>query len=397
MKEYEYDVLVVGAGPGGSTAARYAAMGGARTLLIEKRQDIGNPVRCGEGISMDWLPKVGIEPRKEWISAQVKGAKIYSPSEKYVVTLTAEHAGNEVGYVIERDKFDKYLAALAARAGADIWVKSPAVNLIKEDGEVRGAVVRRNGELVKVWAKVIIGADGFESQVGRWAGIRTALSENDIIPCVQYRMVGIDYEEDFTHFYIGSCAPGGYVWIFPKGPDEANVGIGVTLKFLREPGEVKRYLDRFIERHPGLAKGQPIEIVTGGVSTNRPLESVTANRVMLVGDAARMIDPITGGGIKNACLSGMYAGQVAVEALETGDFSRNFFGKYEELWRREFETKNLRNWHAKEVLMTLSDEDLEKIVEVLSEEDIEDISALSLFLAIQRRYPELVRKFEHLL
>jgi digeranylgeranylglycerophospholipid reductase len=224
VKKYEYDVLVIGAGPGGSMAARYAARNGLKVLLIEKRPEIGVPVRCAEGISKAWMNEVEIEPQKKWIDAEIDGAKIYSPDEKSVITLSAEQAGNEVGFVLNREYFDKYLASLAAEEGAEIWLKSPAVDVIKEDGYIKGAIVRRFGENVEVRAKIVIAADGFESQVARWAGINTVLNERDIVSCIQYRITNIDIEENFTHFFIGSCAPGGYVWIFPKGKKEANRG-----------------------------------------------------------------------------------------------------------------------------------------------------------------------------
>ncbi|WP_297217805.1 NAD(P)/FAD-dependent oxidoreductase, partial [Thermoplasma sp.] len=115
-----YDVLVVGGGPGGSTAARYAAKYGLRTLMIEKRPEIGSPVRCGEGLSKGILNEADIKADRSFIANEVKGARIYGPSEKRPIVLQSEKAGNEVGYVLERDKFDKHLAALAAKAGADV-------------------------------------------------------------------------------------------------------------------------------------------------------------------------------------------------------------------------------------------------------------------------------------
>ena len=104
--------------------------------MIEKRPDIGSPVRCGEGVSKGWMKEYEVKPNPHWISDEVKGARIYGPSERKPITLTAENAGNEVGYVIERDKFDKEMAALAAEEGADIWVKSPALSVMKEGNRV---------------------------------------------------------------------------------------------------------------------------------------------------------------------------------------------------------------------------------------------------------------------
>ncbi len=395
MKRYEYDVLVIGAGPGGSMAARYAARHGLKVLLIEKRPEIGVPVRCAEGISRAWMDEVEIEPQEKWIDAEIDGAKIYSPDEKSIIKLSAEQAGNEVGFVLNREYFDKYLASLAAQEGAEIWLKSPAVEIIKEDGYVRGAVVRRFGEKVEVRAKIVIGADGFESQVARWAGLNTVLRERDIVSCIQYRMTNIDIEENFTHFFIGSCAPGGYVWIFPKGRKEANVGIGVALNKLKSKGEVKKYMDDFIEKHEYLKKGSIIQIVTGAVSTCPVPKRIVDNGIMLVGDAARLIDPITGGGIANACISGKYAGEIAAKCINNP--SKECLEEYQNKVKERWEKKHLRNWFVKEKLAELSDDTLNKLMDVVSKEDISEISVRAILEAVQKKYPELIEEFEDLL
>ncbi len=395
MKRYEYDVLVIGAGPGGSMAARYAARNGLKVLLIEKRPEIGVPVRCAEGISRAWLKEVEIDIQKKWIDAEIDGAKIYSPDEKSVVTLSAEQAGNEVGFVLNREYFDKYLAALAAKEGAEIWLKSPAIEIIKENGKVAGAIIRRFGELVEVRAKIVIAADGFESQVARWAGLNTVLRERDIVTCIQYRMTNIDIDEKFTHFYIGSCAPGGYLWIFPKGKGEANVGIGVALNKIKDTGEAKKYLDRFIENHPELKKGGIVQIVTGAVSTCPVPKHLVDDGIMLVGDAARLIDPITGGGIANAARSGKYAGEIAAKCIEnpTKECLKEYEKKVQDKWGR----KHLRNWYVKEKLASLDDDTLNKLMEVISEVEMKDISVMAILEAVQQKYPELIEEFEDLL
>ncbi len=393
--KYEYDVLVIGAGPGGSMAARFAARHGLKVLLVEKRPEIGVPVRCAEGISRAWMEDVEIEAQDHWIDAEIEGAKIYSPDEKSAVELSAEQAGNEVGFVLNREYFDKYLAALAVKEGAELWLKSPAVSIIKEDGYVRGAIIRRFGEDVEVRAKIIIAADGFESQVARWAGINSLVPERDIVTCIQYRMTNIDIDERFTHFYIGSCAPGGYLWIFPKGKKEANVGIGVALNKIKEPGEVKYYLDKFIDEHPELKKGGVLQIVTGAVSTCRVPKTLAGNGIMLVGDAARLIDPITGGGIANACRSGKYAGEIAAKCIETP--SKECLKEYEDMVHKKWDNKHLRNWYVKEKLASLDDETLNKLMDAISEVEMKDISVMAILEAVQKKYPELIEEFEDLL
>src|SRR5256886_915773 len=241
------DVLVVGAGPTGSTAAKFSALGGADVLLIEKRSEIGTPVRCGEGVAKRWLEEIGLAPSREFICHEVDGARIIAPDGTTLV-LDETRAGNECGYILERDLFDRFLAREAAKAGAEIMIKTSAVALLREDGRVIGARCEHMGETFDVHAKVVIGADGFESQVGRWAGLETPLRTRDIDACLQYTLVGVDGDPRLNDFYLGSCAPGGYAWVFWKDTDVANVGIGVNLSKIQERADAKKYLDRLIAR-----------------------------------------------------------------------------------------------------------------------------------------------------
>ena len=131
------DVIVVGAGPGGSMAAKTAAKAGLNVVMLEKRQEIGDPVRCAEGVSKRSLCKM-MKPDPEWIAAEVKGARIYAPNGTSIV-MSEDKSGNEVGYVLERKVFDRGLAMEAARAGAKIFVKTRALGLRKRDGVPCGA------------------------------------------------------------------------------------------------------------------------------------------------------------------------------------------------------------------------------------------------------------------
>jgi digeranylgeranylglycerophospholipid reductase len=392
----EYDVIVVGAGPSGSTAARYAAMNGADVLLVEKRQEIGSPVRCGEGVSMEIFRHVDIQPDPRWFVNQVTGARIFGPSGRHLL-IDARNAGDEVGAVIERDEFDKHLAMLAARAGAEISTKTAATSLLHEDGKIAGITLRRMGETFDVRSKLVIGADGFESQVARWAGMNTNLKTRDTTSNLQYRMIGLDLDPRFTDFYIGSVAPGGYVWIFPKSSDVANVGIGLLLSRIKGAGEARDYLDAFIEKDSRFRNADILETVSGGVSVSAPLDRTVSDGLMLVGDAARMIDPLTGGGISNGVIAGSVCGRVAAEAVKAGDVSAEYLQRYEEGWRALLEEKLYRDYMAKEKLITLDDETLDKLIDALSSVPMENLSTKEILRAVREKYPELVREFEDLI
>lgn len=392
----DYDVVVVGAGPAGSMTAKWAAKGGAKVLMVEKRQEIGSPVRCGEGISKAWLDGVGIKLDRKSIAREVKGAKIVAPNGK-AFYLSEKMAGNEVGIVIDRVFFDKLLAKDAVKAGADLMLKTSAVKLLRSGDKVVGVRVKSFGQTKDIKAGCVVGADGYESQVGRWAGIDTSLAPRDITSCFQYRLTNIKHEPDYCEFVLGSKAPGGYIWLFPKDEETANVGIGMQLTKLKSPGDVKKYLDKFIEGDPRLRKGKPLELVSGAVSICAPIDKTVGDGILLVGDAARQIDPITGGGISNSCKAGKVAGEVLAKAARERNFSEQSLRRYEKGWRDLLENHLYRNWMAKEKLVTLNDDTFNRIISALNEVGVEKMSTLAILKAIETKYPDLVREFQELL
>src|SRR2546422_159781 len=277
-------------------------MGGCRSLLIEKRQEIGSPVRCGEGLARHFVEDTKLPFDRKWVGREVKGAKIFSPNGTEL-TIEEAHAGNEVGIVLERDAFDKAVAKEAAKA------------------------------------------------------------------------------------------PAGYIWVFPKDESTANVGIGVSLDRLKSRMDIKGFLDRWIEQDPRMEHAQPLDMVTGGVSTAPPIKKSVGNGMALVGDAARMIDPITGGGIGNGMLAGMLLGKVLAKCNQTGDFGEAALMEYERGWRAKLEENLYRNWLAKNKLVTLSDREFDDIIQVLAEVGVTKLSVRAILKVLKETRPELVAKF----
>jgi digeranylgeranylglycerophospholipid reductase len=337
-----YDVVVVGAGPAGSTAARRAAELGLSVLLLEKRQEIGSPVRCAEGVGHEMLMPF-IEPDGRWISATIDKAQFTTIAGDTTETRRAEGGR---GYVLERRVFDRVLAEKAAEAGAQLAVKTAAKGLLVEDGVVRGVLIEGQGD-VEIEAAVVIGADGVESRLGPWAGLDTTLLQKDAMACAQLLLSGIDIDPTCCSYYISQeMAPGGYAWVFPKGEGKANVGLGVQADLAAMPA--LDYLVRFIEGQPHLAQGSPVTLVVGGVPVALPPERLVTDGCMLVGDAARQVDPLTGGGITNAMTAGQYAAEVAAQAIERGDTSARKLAEYEERWASALGRKMARNYRLKE-------------------------------------------------
>lgn len=339
-----YDVVVVGAGPAGSTVARVVAEKGMSVLLLEKRQEIGSPVRCAEGVGYEQLLDF-VLPEPSWVSAEVR-------STYYAVVQDGHEMGNRyeseslLGYVLERRVFDRVLVERAVRAGAEVMVKAPVNGLLFENNAVNGVQVKVSDGLLDVACSVVVGADGVESSVGRWAGLDTRLAPRDSMPCAQYLLSGIDIDPTSMYYYVGNeVAPAGYAWIFPKGEGLANVGLGVQADVATEPAI--EYLTRFIESRSFLAQGSPVTLILGNAATAIPTSPLVTDGCVLVGDAARQLDPMTGGGIINAMVAGKLAGETIAMAVETGDVTSDALRPYETRWQSGIGRKMARNYRIK--------------------------------------------------
>jgi digeranylgeranylglycerophospholipid reductase len=390
----KYDAVVVGSGPAGSVTARFAAESGAKVLIIERRSEVGIPVLCGEGISKNVDNYKVLEGRR-WIANNMDGARIFSP-DGTKVTLAAEMAGNETGYVLYRDIFDQELARGAVRAGADLMLNTRAVDLIKENGRIKGVKAKHFDEEIDIRADVVVGADGVESKVGRWGGIKTTLKPKDLETCAQYTLTGIDIDRAYCDFYLGKkIAPGGYVWMFPKGNDVANIGIGI-LASLSTPGLATKLLDKFISSHPELKKGEPVRFLAGAVSVCEPYESVRDN-LLLVGDAARQVDPITGGGLMASIEAGKIAGETIGKAVEKQKFDKDMLSMYEKAVEEAFYKKLKRNYMVKEIMLGFEDKTLNMLADSLKNVKFDEISTLGLVKALVSKHPSLLVKLRPLM
>ena len=390
----KYDAIIVGAGPAGSVTARFAAESGSKVLLIDRRPEIGIPVLCGEGISQR-VDKWNMLEGSDWIANKMDGAKIYSPNDT-MVTLSKEMAGNETGYVVYRDRFDKELARQAGKAGAELLLKTEATDLVKKNKKIAGVKVNQFGEEFEIESDMVVACDGVESKVGKWAGINTMVKPLDLETCFQYTLENVNWPEDYAEFYLGKKrAPGGYVWVFPKGDGEFNVGIGV-LASLSSPGKPKALLDQFIDTHPGLKKGSPVRMLTGAVSVAKPVETVRDN-VLLVGDAARHADPITGGGLTTSLEGGKIAGELIGDAVEQQQFDKDFLKSYEKRWKQAFGQKLLRNYVVKEIMLDMEDKTLNMLADSLKDYKFEEFSTLSLVKALVLKHPTLLMKLKPLM
>jgi len=334
MSDQYFDVVVVGCGPAGATAARFASQRGASVCVMDQRQEIGNPVQCAEVIPKDLPEGIGIKVSRKWVASE--------PTELCMVPPdgAAVHMGKELsrqvcGYVINREIFDQELAGLAASASATIMLKTTARSLLRRRGAVCGVRASSFAKPVDIYGDVVIGADGFASQMGRWAGLVPPLSASEVNICFQYTLANSGCDASVVEAHLGcEIAPGGYVWVVPKGGDVANVGISVAMD--RRTGRTpKDLLDRFISLSKRFNGARPVREAAGAQVHAPPPAALSADGLMICGSAGRLSDPLTGAGIHMAAMSGMFAGKIAARSVECGDFSNSTLAEYQGLVLRE--------------------------------------------------------------
>ncbi|MDP7666273.1 MAG: NAD(P)/FAD-dependent oxidoreductase [Candidatus Poseidoniia archaeon] len=358
-RQQKFDVIVVGGGPAGTTAARYAAQEGLSVLLLEKDRDIGIPVRCGEAIGDEGI-RIFLEPQERWIKSTITRLRLVAPNGQMI-----DMDLKQKGYIVDRRIFDYDLAQYAAQKGAQIVTKAYVSGLLFEDDRVVGVKGTVMGEPFEVKCKIVIGADGVESRVGRWAGLKTFVKMKDMESAYQKTISGIEVDETRFDIYVArKWAPGGYLWVFPKGPNMANVGLGVSGEYSKEKSAIK-YLDEFLDEY--FPNYSVVAQAAGGVPCAKTLKTFVTDGLMLTGDAARMVNPMTGGGIISGMRGGMLAALTAVKAIKEGDVSAKSLSPYQKEWHK-VGGKNHEKFHRIKIAINkLTDDDLDSIADAVSE------------------------------
>jgi len=376
----EYDVIVVGGGPSGSMAARFAAEQGASVLMLEKDRDIGYPVRCGEAVSHAGIEEF-IEADPKFISTTIDKFSLIAPDGTEVVVPL-----EQIGYVLERRVFDYELAKQAASRGVQILTRAYVNGLLFEDEKVSGVKFEHMGEQKEIKCKVVIAADGVESRVGRWAGIKTFIDFREMESCVSITAANIDVNENTLFFYFGKeVAPEGYFWIFPKYNKSANIGLGVSGGIGRKQS-AQSFLDRFMQKHypeaPILTK------IAGGVPSSITLEKISAPGIILVGDAARQVNPLSGGGIVSGMIGGKIGGTIVGEAIKNNKLDQIL--TYDKAWRDRLGKRHEIFDRIKNGIYNFSDEKFNSIAHAVAKIPMEKRSLGNIFKTALLNKPSLL-------
>src|SRR5881296_3609772 len=382
---HDTDVLVIGAGPAGAVAAWEAKQAAPelRVVLLERDARVGQPVRCAEGVGDAGLREFADPDRAPWVARKITQIVFVAPDDTEV--RVAERA---VAWILDRTRFDAFLAERAVALGAELRVSTEAAGMTCEpDGRWR---VRLRGVMGEHYcrARVVIGADGVEAMVGRWAGLDTRVPARDMESCAQYVLAGIDFDPNAIYLqFSNAIAPGGYAWIFPKAVGIANVGLGVVA--LKSDGRnARQYLDDWVARR--FPAGTRTGYTVGGVIVHTTIKKTYADGVLVAGDAAHMINPLSGGGITNAMKAGRLAGRTAAAAICEGDTSERRLSTYHHAWMELLGEDHLKYYRIKQALESVDDAFFNKLARTVNKIPKEKRSIGRIFAHALIRHPQLI-------
>ena len=338
-----YDIIIIGAGPAGTSAALYAHKLGLNTVIVDKSTFPRDKI-CGDalsGKSIRYMKELNIlDEVSKLKGSKIKRVTFGSPSHKqFDIYLSnphhTHHAGTiKEGYVIPRETFDNFLFQKAQ----DITEIRPGFNfseVIYQDGKIVGIKGTQNKQKYEIFAPIILGCDGAKSTLVRKMGFYAENEENTAIAIRCYYEGVKGLSDQIELHFVDEVLP-GYFWLFPAGDNIANVGIGLSKKqakkderklaeILDEVTQSKYFKDRF-------SKSKRLENPKGwSLPLGRVKRPSFGDGFMLLGDAAGLIDPFTGEGIGNAMASAKFAIEISAEALKKKDFSKKMFSKYHQL------------------------------------------------------------------
>jgi digeranylgeranylglycerophospholipid reductase len=306
----DWEVLVVGAGPAGSGAAAAAAEGGCKTLLIDRKKEIGTPVQCGEVVGESLVRQLGLKLPPQAIATVHDHTRFIL--DRRLMIVSKEPYWRSIA--LERKIFDKLLAARAAEAGASVQADTRLVDVEMRDGRVVAATLMHRGKEAVVHPKVVIAADGVHSTMARLMDL-TLYPDDTMAKGIEYEMVAKKKLPNGMQIFLEPEVGLGYGWIIPKGPRRANVGLGVIGM---EDTRRSTILD-WASGNPIVSEYFDLEKVLEVKSGDAPLPGFLGGpvhgNVLFAGDAAGQTLAFVGEGIMPSFACGQGAGAVAAASV----------------------------------------------------------------------------------
>lgn len=375
-----YDVLIIGGGFAGATAAWHLANTGLKVLLIDSKpwNRIGDKP-CGDAVSKAHFDDLGMPyPEGNQLEQKIQGIKLYSPDKDTEWTVRGE------GFEINAPAYTQRLLKEAQDRGVEILDMTTAMKPIFEDGYVRGAVIfdRRTNTQMEVRTKVVVEATGysmsFRSKLPQDLPVTEILDDKDAD--IAYREVAYtadDIEDpEYLRIYIDQqTSPGGYWWYFPKGKDKVNIGLGIQ-GGMGYPS-IYTYYNKYLKEYGNDIDMKRI-IIKGGalVPTRRPISSLVWNGIIVAGDSAFTANPVHGGGKGSAMIAGYCAAKAIVKAYEGGDFSASTLWDANLCYTERYGAKQASLELFRRFLQKLSNEEINYGMKkkVIKEEDLLEAS-----------------------
>ncbi|TLX69378.1 MAG: NAD(P)/FAD-dependent oxidoreductase, partial [Thaumarchaeota archaeon] len=352
-REYDFDIVIVGGGPAGLSAAWSAAKKGIRVAVLEREEAIGHSVRTS---GVTWIKEAKSFGIPSDCYNPIRNYSFYSPNNHITITSFEPQAA-----VLDVKKTYQFLAYQAASAGADIFVRTNVTGILEENGKLAGVKAISIKDDLVFHSKLVIDASGFYSVIGKntgtvsqWkrfgVGAEFEAYVDTIDPETWYLMVGQQY------------SPAGYAWIFPLGKNKIRIGVGVG-KPESQVDPTQRLLE-LIDKKPGpignLGRIVPIEFHYGLIPNEGLTHTTIADNLILVGDAAGQANPLVLEGIRYAIEFGRVAGQVGAEAVLKNDTSKESLKPYEENWKKAIGSKIKTAVKVQSRWLGLSDEEWDK-------------------------------------
>jgi len=292
--------------------------------------------------------------------------------------------------LVNRKVFDLELVKIAARSGAEVCTSAPAVGILLDNKRVVGVKVEHFGNMQDVFARLVVAADGVEGQIGLWAGLRNQLRMADFYSGVEFLLGNLKNRIDPStcEYHLNQAyAPGGYLWVFPKGEDTANVGL--VFSGDRAPERpAMTLLEEFItHRYPGACV---LGVISGGIPISGAVKNMVADGLVLVGDAAHQADPLTAGGINLGMIGADLAMQAAVTAVKAGDVSARQLKSYPDAWRKRFGAMHSAMYSMRKILAGMESQRLDALVHRASQLDIPNMALGEILLSLLKSDPRLL-------
>jgi digeranylgeranylglycerophospholipid reductase len=325
VKSNKYDVVVIGAGPSGSIAARNLASKGYQVLLAEKRPVVGAPVRCGEATGPRARIADFMTVNEDYIETDIHGVIVHGPGG-----VSIRYDKPEIGTMLDRKLFDQDIANQAVRAGAELSVSTRIAGISPATGGVREITVvdETSKQETKITAPMIVGADGAEALSGRWVGIKSRQLPPYTCTAIEFRIDAVDENPNHLTFWQGhGLLNKGYIWVFPKVKSRViNLGSGVLTPKM---GEMNMYDLSMAFKKEHFPDARILEVHGGAVPVSGNLDEYVEERFLLSGDAAHHTNPMTGGGIMAGIVAGDLAAKWIDKGLKAGNLSKEFLAQYQ--------------------------------------------------------------------